>query len=68
MRPRVAATGETASRRKKADTMVAIPRTEVRMNITYYVTFIWDDAKVGRGRLPSETPVIRAAATRGNDT
>jgi hypothetical protein len=68
MRPGVAATGETASPGEKADTMAAIPRTEARMNVTYYVTFIRDDEKVDRGRLPSEAPVIRAAATRGNDT
>jgi hypothetical protein len=68
MRPGVAATGESAVRRKEADTMVALPRTEARMNVTYYVTFIWDDVEVGRGRLPSAAPVIRTAATRGNDT
>jgi len=68
MRPSAAATGETASRRKKADAMVVIPRTEARMNVTYYVIFIRDDETVGRGRLPSEAPVIRAAATRENDT
>jgi hypothetical protein len=64
----VAATGESASRRENTDIVAAIFGTEIRMNITYYVTFIRDDEKVGRGRLPSEAPVIRAAATRGNDT
>jgi hypothetical protein len=64
----MAATGETASWRKKADIVIAIPRTEARMNVTYYVIFIRDDEKVGPGRQPSEAPVIRAAATRGIDT